>query len=78
MYILTQKAIETINENRGKGVIRSLADALKCSENTINRHIRENEPNGDLTKVAALEVIREVSGLSDEDMLENVAVGIAG
>jgi hypothetical protein len=73
MYQLTQKALNKIDALRPEGIIRRLADALACSDNTINRHIRENEPNGDLTKLAALEVIREATGLSDKQILESAA-----
>ena len=72
MYQLTQKALTAINEARPEKVIRLLMDALDCSEATINRHVRDNIPNGDLTKVAAMEVIREVTGLKDAQILERV------
>jgi hypothetical protein len=73
MYQLTQKAISKIDALRSDGIIRTLATCLDCSENTVNRHIRENVPNGDLTKLAALEVIREATGLGDKQILESVA-----
>jgi hypothetical protein len=45
-----------------------LALALGCSEGSINRYIRENDDN--LTKAAALEVIRKETGLTDDEILE--------
>lgn len=72
MHQLTTKAINAINEARENGIIRLLIDALGCSENSVNRHIRDNIPNGDLTKYAALEVIRQVTGLGDDKILKKV------
>lgn len=68
-YILSQKAINAINDIPGLKL--ELAMALLLSENSINRLIRENEesPNGDLTKKAALELISERSGLSEDRLL---------
>ena len=44
-------------------------DALQCTEFTISRYIQRNSDN--LTKAAALKVIREATGLSDEEILED-------
>ena len=71
MYRLTQKAINAINDKK-PGSLRQLAGALDCSENSVYRHIRDNVSNGDLTKIAAMEVIREVTGLTDSQILESV------
>jgi hypothetical protein len=49
------------------GIKSKLALALDCSEGTINRYIRENDDN--LTKAAALEVMRNETGLTDEEIL---------
>lgn len=57
------KSLTTRTKNR-------LALELDCSVQTIDRWIRENEGNGDLTKAAALKVIREETGLSDQEILE--------
>lgn len=72
MYQLTQKAINSIDEARSSGIIRELANVLMCSDNTINRHIRDNVVNGDLTKKASLEVIRKVTGLKVSEITEEV------
>lgn len=72
MYKLSQKALKMIDECRPNGIIRQLGTALDCSESNINRHIRKNIPNGDLTKVAALKVIRESTGLDDTQILARI------
>jgi hypothetical protein len=62
---LTQKALKAINTP----VIRKrLMDALGCTEFTISRYIQKNSDN--LTKAAAMQVIREVTGLPDSEILE--------
>ena len=43
-------------------------DVLGCTEFTIARYIQKNSDN--LTKAAAMQVIREVSGLTDVEILE--------
>ncbi len=65
---LTKIALEAIRQH-SPGIKSKLALALNCSEASINRYIRDNDDN--LTKAAALEVIRKVSGLSEEEILEN-------
>lgn len=62
---LSQKALKVINN---PAVRRRLMDVLGCTEFTISRYIQKNSDN--LTKAAAIQVIREVSGLSDNDILE--------
>jgi transcriptional regulator with XRE-family HTH domain len=47
---------------------KKLADALGVTVPSINRYLRDNDDS--LTKVAALEVIREVTGLTDDQILE--------
>lgn len=44
-----------------------LADALGVSMSTLYRYIAENDDN--LTKVAALQVIRGITGLPDQEIL---------
>jgi transcriptional antiterminator len=63
---LSQKALKSINTPVTR---RRLMDALGCTEFTIARYIQKNSDN--LTKAAALQVIREVTGLVDEEILEN-------
>lgn len=65
---LTDKAIEVVKK---PAVRRRLADALDCTDQTIIRYIKENEPNGDLTKAAALKTIAEETGLATDEILED-------
>jgi len=62
---LSQKALRAINNPTTR---RRLMDVLGCTEFTISRYIQKNNDN--LTKAAALQVIREVTGLSDDQILE--------
>lgn len=62
---LSQKALKAINTPAGR---RRLMDTLGCTEFTIARYIQKNSDN--LTKAAALQVIRELTGLSDDEILE--------
>lgn len=64
---LSSKAIEAINN---RPVIMSLALTLGFSELWVNKLIEANKPNGPLTTVAALEVIRKETELSDKEILE--------
>ena len=57
---LTQKVLKAINNPITR---RRLMDVLGCTEFTISRYILKNSDN--LTKAAALHVIREVTGLAD-------------
>lgn len=51
-----------------KGIVSKLSIALECSEASVRRYIREN--SDDLTKAAALKIIREETGLDDSQILE--------
>jgi hypothetical protein len=62
---LSQSALKAINN---PGARRRLMDVLRCTEFTIARYIQKNSDN--LTKAAAMQVIRQVTGLSDEEILE--------
>lgn len=64
---LTKLALQAIIQH-SPGIKLKLALALGCSEGSINRYIRENDDN--LTKAAALEVIRKETGLTDDEILE--------
>ena len=61
---LTQQALNAINNPATR---RRLMDVLGCTEFTISRYIQKNSDN--LTKAAAMEVIREVTGLPDNEIL---------
>lgn len=65
---LTQKVLKAINNPVTR---RRLMDVLGCTEFTIARYIQKNSDN--LTKAAAMQVIREVTGLTDNEILEESA-----
>ncbi|OQP55871.1 hypothetical protein A4H97_19960 [Niastella yeongjuensis] len=62
---LSQKALKAINNPVTR---RRLMDVLGCTEFTVSRYIQKNSDN--LTKAAAMQVIRGVTGLSDNEILE--------
>jgi hypothetical protein len=64
---LTRKAIKGIKDQAAR---LKLALALGFSEQWINRVITSNKANGPLTTAAALKVIREITGMKDEEILE--------
>jgi len=64
---LTKEAIKKISRKPNP---LKLAIALDFSEQWINRIIDANKNNGPLTTHTALEVIREVTGLEDSQILE--------
>lgn len=51
-----------------------LADALGVHEKTIYRYIADNEENGMLTTASALRLIRNESGLDDDQLLDESKV----
>lgn len=55
-------------------IIKKLAPAIGASESSVYRFINDNDDN--LTKAAALKVIREETGLKDEEILEDESVVI--
>lgn len=64
---LTDKAKQRIN----KSIRSKLALALDCTEFTIIRYVNDNSDN--LTKAAALKVIKKETGLKESEILtENV------
>ena len=64
---LSALAIEAIRKHPN-GIKSKLALALHCSEGSINRYLRENDDN--LTKAAALEVIKIETGLQTHEILQ--------
>ncbi len=67
---LTQKAIDAITvrtKNR-------IALEMDCSVPTVDRWIKENEDNGDLTKARVVEIIKEETGLKNQMILEESEV----
>jgi deoxyribose-phosphate aldolase len=64
---LTHLAIIVIRGS--KDMVKHLAEALDVSIPTIYKYIRDNDDA--LTKAAALKVIREETGLNDEQLLDS-------
>ena len=62
---LSQKALKAINT---PAIRRLLMDVLGSTEFTIARYIQKNSDN--LTKAAALQVIKKATGLTDAEILE--------
>lgn len=63
---ITQEALKRINNQHVRPHIQI---ALKCSEASLERYIRDNKENGPLTTAAALIVIKERTGLITEEVL---------
>jgi CTP-dependent riboflavin kinase len=51
-----------------------LALELDCSVPTVDRWIKENEPNGSLTKAKAVEIISQETELVPDQILEESTV----
>lgn len=64
---LTRLAILAIKGTR-KTIVPKLAEALKVTDQTAYFYIRTN--SDELTKASALKVIREETGLTDDQILE--------
>ena len=67
---ISDKAKQLIT-TRAKNMI---AIELNCSAYTVDRWLKDNESNGDLTKAVPLRIIREETGLTDEQILEEAPV----
>jgi predicted transcriptional regulator len=70
MAKLTSKALIAINRPRPR---TRLALELGCTEQTIRVYIKDNSDN--LTKVSAMKVIREETGLTDSEILVEETIG---
>lgn len=64
---LSERAISAINN---RATILKLALALDFTELWINKLIEVNKNNAALTSASALKVIREETGLTDSEILE--------
>lgn len=62
---LSKQALKAINNPAAR---RRLMDVLGVTEFSISRYIQRGSDN--LTKAAAMQIIREVTGLEDKDILE--------
>jgi hypothetical protein len=68
-------SLKAINAFKGNNKLRNrLALELGCSVYTVDRWLKDNHDNGDLTKAKSLQVIREETNLVDSEILEeNIA-----
>lgn len=64
---ITQQAIKALTTKTKT----RLAMELNCSVYTVAAWIKENRENGMLTTAKALQVIREETGLDDQQILED-------
>ena len=65
---LKETVCQKLDNNRGIALIML---ALDCSPSSARDYVKNNSDN--LTKAAMLKVIREEFGLSDEEILEELA-----
>lgn len=63
---LKKEALEQLSV-RAKNLI---ALEMNCSVITVERWIRENRPNSDLTKKKVIEIISHETGISSEELIE--------
>ena len=68
---LTNNALEIIKSNTPLRL--NLAGALGKSQYTIDKILRDNEENNDLTKIAALSMIESETGLTINEILSDSA-----
>ena len=64
---LSKKALKGIKNRQTR---LKLALGMSLSEQWINKMIEANKQNGPLTTAKALQVIREETGLADNEILE--------
>ena len=66
---LTAQAIKAINT---PSVRRELSGLLQCTEQTIIRYIHANKENGPLTVMAVILIVKRVTSLDNNDILDNL------
>lgn len=64
---LTEKAIEKLRNYKAQ---RELSYVLQCSPRTIIRYLDQNDTNGPLTTIGAINKIKELTGLKQKEILE--------
>lgn len=69
---LTQLAITAINNPK---IRIELARTLGCTELTIIRYLKNNDDN--LTKAAAMKVIKKLTGLSEKNILTEMKTEVS-
>jgi len=65
---LSEKAIEAIKDS--PECRRELTYQMEVSDNTLYRWYRDNESDGKLTTYKAINIIKETTGLTEEQILE--------
>jgi len=65
-----QAIIGNQNDYKAKVIRTRIALALNFTEFWVGRCIKANKDNGPLTTMAAIEIIREETGLEDSEILE--------
>jgi hypothetical protein len=68
---LTVTALSRIDELETR---LRLALALKVTERRVSQMIKENKENGSLTTLAALQIIKKETGLSQSQILETSGI----
>lgn len=71
---ISEKAISQINTQTGR---LKIALALGFSETWVRGLIDKNRNNGPLTTAAALKVIRQETGLTEKEILEETSAKVA-
>lgn len=70
---LKQQILDSIDNPQSR---TKIAMALQIGEQAVAKACRANDPNGTLTKYAALEVISEETGKPIEKLLERTQVPV--
>ncbi len=66
---LSPQAILILQNTDNSKLRNRLVYELDTHINSLNRWIEKNEENGDLTKILALQIIEEETGLAQEEIL---------
>lgn len=64
---LTKKALKRLNQLEPR---LKMAMAFQITERSVSRLIKDNKIDGQLTRASALKIIRELTGLTDDQILE--------
>jgi hypothetical protein len=67
---ISKKALQNLHSRQAKA---ALMGVLGFSEVWITKVIKANKPNGPLTTAAAIKVIEQETGMSQEQILEEVS-----
>jgi hypothetical protein len=69
--MIRDEILKAINKPK---IRRRLMEALDCTEQTIRAYIYKQPGCDNLTKAAALKIIREETGLSDDELLTETLI----